>query len=321
MKTAYTTNSEILHLWANQAQNHAPSLNVSFEGRRLLSYQTVIAELCPDRHGQLLAVFDEAWHSVSTAKHLTHARQAASHLPSVSVSRGQRGQRSIMPCIGDALMLINRAAKALSGSTCGPILGRPAKIEQAVKNVARALELADRFSLGALTVPNELSALNLTNAIVAASKEAQKWHAKRNSPEALAKRASLKQAKEAAEAALRNERIEAWKRGEVNSCSSPVILLRMARGEDHPTVETSHGARVRLHDALRFFHLCRKAKDAGLGFEPQGDFKVGPYALNKIEANGTAHVGCHVLSFDEMERLHEVIADEVDKVNTKLGAY
>lgn len=108
------------------------------------------------------------------------------------------------------------------------------------------------------------------------------------------------------------ERLEGWRNGKAlgsSLYSLPVAVRLSADGRD---VETSHGARVRLRDALRLFKLCRAVKDGELVPRCAGEMsvKVGPFELRGIDADGDATVGCHKLAFAEMSALFDRLTPE-----------
>jgi hypothetical protein len=64
------TNAQVCHLWAHQAQEHARSNNgnVSFHGRDLYSYSTVIATIVDDTKGNPVALVTSHGYSKTTGK-------------------------------------------------------------------------------------------------------------------------------------------------------------------------------------------------------------------------------------------------------------
>lgn len=77
-------------------------------------------------------------------------------------------------------------------------------------------------------------------------------------------------------------------------------LLRISGNE----VETSRGARVPVSHAIALLAVVRKVVKRGEEFTPNGHtLHIGPYAVDKIETDGTLHAGCHVIKFAEIQTL------------------
>lgn len=85
---------------------------------------------------------------------------------------------------------------------------------------------------------------------------------------------------------------------------SSACMLRIA-GEE---IETSWGARVPLAAAPMVWNLVERARQAG-GYESTGfgkalrsagRIKIGDYPLDRIDADGTLHAGCHTIPHSEL---------------------
>lgn len=71
-------------------------------------------------------------------------------------------------------------------------------------------------------------------------------------------------------------------------------------------VETSRGAVFPVKDAIRGLKLVRKVMRDGASWVRDGftvGHRLGHYQINRIEADGTVHAGCHVVSWAEIERI------------------
>ena len=71
----------VLHFYANQSQSDArtPSYNLKFEGKRLWSYTTQVAEFVTLRNGAELLLINDSKYSVTTSKQIRWLYSAASH--------------------------------------------------------------------------------------------------------------------------------------------------------------------------------------------------------------------------------------------------
>jgi len=79
-----------------------------------------------------------------------------------------------------------------------------------------------------------------------------------------------------------------------------VTALRVKDGE----VETTRGARVPVDHAARALKIVRACVSTGREYVRNGHTEhVGNYSIDRIEANGTLHAGCHVIRYEEIERI------------------
>lgn len=127
---------------------------------------------------------------------------------------------------------------------------------------------------------------------------------------AIRKREAKASAAKAAEAKRRSEeqRVRAlslageWKAGGSYSYLLHVLptMLRIVGSE----VETSRGARFPITHAQRGLKLVRAVMARGEEWLSNGhSIHLGPYQLTKIEADGTCHAGCHIVTWPEIDRI------------------
>jgi hypothetical protein len=77
-------------------------------------------------------------------------------------------------------------------------------------------------------------------------------------------------------------------------------MLRLVGNE----VQTSLGARFPVSHALSGLAVVCKIRESGQEFLRNGhSIHLGNYAIDRIEPDGTVHAGCHVVTWDEIERL------------------
>lgn len=100
-----------------------------------------------------------------------------------------------------------------------------------------------------------------------------------------------------------------WLKGEGNASFNdwdhhhlaPNETLLRRKGD---TLQTSRGAEVPWADALRAWRVIQKVRCSGKEYIPNGlRHGVGGFLINKITAEGTMTIGCHVLHYPEMLRL------------------
>ena len=86
---------------------------------------------------------------------------------------------------------------------------------------------------------------------------------------------------------------------------------------DGDEVLTSRGARFPISHAKRALAFVRKVRESGQPYVRNGHtIHLGPYAIDRIEPDGTVKAGCHVVSWQEIER----IAPVLDSVTTSATA-
>jgi hypothetical protein len=108
--------------------------------------------------------------------------------------------------------------------------------------------------------------------------------------------------RERAEALVRQqELITRWRAGHYSGCLYDVpTMLRI----DGPEVVTSRGARFPVSHAKRALAFVRKIRESGQAYVRNGHtVHLGPYPLDRIEPDGTVKAGCHVVSWEEIQRI------------------
>jgi hypothetical protein len=77
-------------------------------------------------------------------------------------------------------------------------------------------------------------------------------------------------------------------------------MLRVVGDE----VETSLGARFPRAHAIRGLAFVRKVRASGLEYVRNGHtIHLGNYVIDRIDSDGSVHAGCHVVRWEEIERI------------------
>jgi hypothetical protein len=108
--------------------------------------------------------------------------------------------------------------------------------------------------------------------------------------------------RERAEALVRQqELITKWRAREYHGCLYDIpVMLRIVGDE----VQTSRGARFPVSHAKRALAFVRKVRESGQAYVHNGHtIHLGPYPLDRIEPDGTVKAGCHVVFWEEIERI------------------
>jgi hypothetical protein len=305
---------EIPHLWAHRTQEEARNRqgNLYFTGDTIYSYGShfPIARHVVSEAGERAVLFTTATYSVTTSSHCSAVRSAIPsgipvfHVPNVCHGRYSGSELTADDHGGNLADYTERIEKHV-------ITSARARSSYAKEwNHDRAVRLRDEaFTYCAfvgLPVPNisEVPELD-SNALTAIRKREAKRAAER----------AEQTKRERAEALVRQqELITKWRAGEYSGCLYDVpAMLRIGGNE----VVTSRGARFPVSHAKRALAFVRKVRASGQAYVRNGrTIHLGPYALDRIEANGTVKAGCHVVSWQEIER----IAPALDAVPTSATA-
>jgi hypothetical protein len=77
-------------------------------------------------------------------------------------------------------------------------------------------------------------------------------------------------------------------------------MLRVVGDE----VQTSLGARFPVSHTRRGLAFIRQVRESGQDYVRNGHtIHLGNYVIDRIEADGTVHAGCHVVKWEEIERI------------------
>jgi len=280
MKTVYSSNKEIAHIWANNdnatINKKASSMSCQFD--RLFSYSTCIAEIVGDT-----VIFNTYSYSPTTSKHQSYA-QGAIHgkarinleIPNYGLSTLVFSQDSFNELVVStnhkriAQLLVKAERARLNG---GRYQGEAFSIEQNLKQYAALLNLQytpldlDQFK-------GEAVALDKARKVQEKARQAEKI-------------------KEQA------ENLENWRAGADIRAYFEITALRIKNDE----IETSKGAKIPLDHAVRAYPLIKRLHDRDLSLDLSSHaIKLGHYTVNRIEKDNLI-VGCHKIPYSEIEKI------------------
>ena len=98
------------------------------------------------------------------------------------------------------------------------------------------------------------------------------------------------------------DRIQRFRAGDPSVSYTPGVspMLRIVGDE----VQTSLGARFPVSHALRALTFVRRVRESGQEYVHNGHtIHLGHYVIDRIEPDGTVHAGCHVVKWEEIERI------------------
>jgi hypothetical protein len=146
------------------------------------------------------------------------------------------------------------------------------------------------FDLREVTIP-EIEELDALQSWIAAHEKEE-----RQRREEAARLAEEERRKEQAEL------IQRFRAGDPYAGYIPGVspMLRVVGDEVH----TSLGARFPVSHAVRGLAFIRRVRESGKQYVRNGHtIPLGHYAIDRIEPDGMVHAGCHVVTWDEIERL------------------
>lgn len=321
--------AEIPHKWAHATQDEArnPQGNLFFRGATIYSYYESwpLAHIYTRRDGSKLVLTNCDRYSVTTSNHQYAVNRAVSHLDRIAVPNvilnmesvpGTRAEvrSEVMRAHEGNLAYLQRVAADALKTAQRAMSTRV--VEWRRKEAFDALTNAGRY-LGFFGIRRKAPQIP-TAEWLAAEQRAQRIEnpdpASADKRErASARRRELKAQREAQaiDCARTNWRlfnafgsiplstIHRWRSA---SRSGPVMLR--VNGDQ---IETSLGARVPLAVAPAIWELIYKTRSAKTPFVADGTafrrMRIGAYPLDRIDADGTLHAGCHVIPYSELEAL------------------
>jgi hypothetical protein len=319
MKTVYP-NREIPHLWAHQTQEHARGSNVKFQGPAIYSYATIVARLYEHKARGKLVLVSERTYSQTTSKHLGYIRRAVSHLDTITVPHVTGSRYNNFPLRraehrANFQFLTEQSAAALARASRAMTVSRAGWACEAARRLAlNAQRYSDFFGLRfrVKEIPEEV-----TDAAIERARRIE-----HPDPASKDKRERAS-AQRKATAAARAERIAAqkrerdfyrigaarssWRLGDAwgtdyEALRSSACMLRV----DGEEIETSWSARVPVAAAPMVWEKVRQSIRAGGWENGTGSmtrfrrFLIGDYPLDRIDADGTLHAGCHTIPYGEL---------------------
>lgn len=288
------TNAEIPHLWAHQAREEARNSNgtLYFNGPTIYSYGShfPIASHVLNERGEAAVLFTIARYSVTTSGHCSAVASAIpTHVPVFHVPhlRGSWGETRSHSANAENYVsriseLLDKASRARSNREW---------LEREALSLRQELQrYVAFFRLSGIAVPESENLDALQGWISAHAEEEQRRK------EEAARCAEQKRRRE------QRSQIKRFRSGDptVTYIGGIQPMLRV-RGNE---VETSLGARFPIEHAIRGLELIRQVRQSGQEYIHNGHaVHLGHYRIDRIECNGTVHAGCHIVAWNEIERI------------------
>lgn len=308
-------NQMVAHNWANQTNSHGKGSNFFYEGKSIYSYghHFEVGRIVETEKGNTIVLLNSNSYSVTTSKHQGYVRQACNHIESFDFPLG------------------NRQLNILSGASLTDddftrvVIYYANRVLESSKKAQRSRKYGDLYlndAKKAVEDWNKLKAYfpSLTKGIKKLKLPSDIQIKKLNDKD---KAERAKERKEKQNRIIREE--NAWLNYEQNYVSRIArCLLRQRQVSYIPEqgcppqtrlideVETSHGARVPLDQAKRFYGVIKQFKSNPNAIDHlkytnlKDRLKVGNFRLSNLTPNG-ANIGCHFIAWSEMERFANVM--------------
>ena len=277
MKTKYSSNRELAHIWANNndATVYKTANSMSCQFDRLYSYSTCIAEIVGDS-----VIFNNHYYSNTTAKHQGLARQSIHGKNIISLDIPLRNLRNLRFSQND----FNEVIVEPSHAKIGELL---VKAERARLNgdfyKAQAFNISENLKAYAqlLEINYEPIDMGEYKEIALQADKARKAQEKIRKAERIKEQA---------------ENLAKWKAGEDVRVYFEITALRI-KGDE---IETSRGAKIPVEHAIRAYPILKRLheRDSSVDISAHS-IKLGHYSVNRVEKNDLI-VGCHRIPFVEI---------------------
>ena len=286
IKKVFGNGDQVIHLWANQSQTEARSTNVFFNGASAYSYGShyELGRLIKVK-GHTVALINNRGYSVTTAKHISWAWGACSHMIRIKSSsfnwlQGLKDESANIK--GELAALLRRRtfwSSSISSETINEYLGNDSYLGGRINEFNKTAKLLGKASLCVKVTASYKRQLQ------AHIESRLKREAELKSPEHI--KAKAEKAVKKAE-----KDITAWRQGGTltNALRSLKPMLIRVQGD---SVQTSSGAHVPLNEALELF----KRISCGL---PVDDDAMGSFKVDTVR-NGEIKIGCHTFALSEVQ--------------------
>jgi hypothetical protein len=292
---------QIPHLWAHRTQEEARNRqgNLYFTGDTIYSYGShfPIARHVTNDAGELGVLLTTATYSVTTSSHCSAVRSAIPsgmqvfHVPNVCPGRYSGSELTADDQAGNLTDYTERIEKhVITSARARSSYLKEWNHEQAICLRDEAFAYCAFFGLPVPNIP-EVPELD-SDALTAIRKREAKRAAEK----------AEQTKRERAEALVRQQELIAkWRAGQYSGCFYDVPAMLRIVGDE---VVTSRGAHFPVSHAKRGLAFVRRVRESGQVYVRNGHtIHLGPYAIDRIEQDGTVKAGCHVVSWEEIERI------------------
>lgn len=297
MKTVFSSNSQLCHVWAQQTQSNGRTKNMFFQGDRIYSYGThYLAARIHDTPKGKIVLINEGNYSKSTARHLSHIRSAVnSRIFRVPNPELMADQNNIDFYKNEIETVISRSLKSVK------ITSVP-QIKWQLKHLDQYITTANRF-FKLVGAPHYKPSQEKINEVIAHLKKRLARYKELNSPEIIQKREAEKQEKVLKLEEKVKEQLS-WAIAEfrqgmpINSILRNNLQFDLLRIQGNEVI-TSGGARVPLEDAKRMMTIINNTTQLALFIVGGsiGHFRIE--SVTEMKDDAVIKIGCHKILLSE----------------------
>jgi hypothetical protein len=281
-------NHDLAHSWAHQLKTEDKGSSFFYVGPKIYSFghHFCIARILPSG----VVVFGtHRWSGSYTSRHQSLARSAVSHKKLVYCHDPDASARE-----NRETTLKEIAAALIEGES----LRKKPHTRAAAK--ARAIHLAEEFNEYLAAIPAK--EVHATQPIDLSQFDAIREEAQQ------AKALAEAEAKEREKRRVveYQERLDRWRRFDYHGFLGMNVPDALRLSKDGQNVETSRGANIPVSHAKRLWPLIENVRAVKQPLTGR-DFKLGHYTLTEIKADGSIVVGCHNISYAEIETIAKML--------------
>lgn len=284
MKTIYSNNAELAHIWAHQIESDTlkKANSMSCQFNVLFSYNTAIAQIHND-----VPIINRYSYSNSTSKHQSHAYNALDYSKEIiSLEFPKYNLSSLIFGQGDFDKIIKPYNEQLANNALiKSSRSRKYKdmlLKQAINTFENLKKYSELLNLE-YSIPFDLA--KLTADLLIAEKE------RKEKEKVLLQQAIEKEQND----------LELWKKGQDIRRFFKSTALRIK----NDIIETSKGANIPLEHAVKFWALIKKWHDNNITYEKGShSIHLGYYTVDSFK-NDILKVGCHEIPYSEINRISQ----------------
>lgn len=292
MKTVFSSNSQVAHVWAQQTQGYGKSENLFFRENKIYSYGThYLAAQIFTINGKKVCVINSDRYSVSTAKHLNEISSAVRnlmtviHLPDTETYNSQKNHEYLKARFESIYTNEEKTIKVTSQSS----------VDCSIENIAESL---NKINIDLKTLG--FRQIKIDTKRIAAIKKHLEFRLKRyqelNTPEMIAKKAAVKEQK--TKDALSRAIAKFYDGANIAQTLRHSLQFDLLRVQDKEVV-TSGGARVPLFHAKLLLDMLKGEID--IVGKKIGHFTVDD--VKKLAVDTVIEIGCHKILLSEAEKV------------------
>lgn len=321
--------SELTHQWAAQSRPRRKAGNISYDGPTLYSYSTAIAHIHVKRNARGRATMEnpgisagirdpndagafvlmrQRGYSNTTRAHKSFARSAVSHLPLAEVphirplSAREHGE-NLEAILANAADHLTKAQRAQMPYNAEWRFNVARSLHDTASAYARFFKVRRKIPAfpGTAWMEAMQRAERIANPDPASADKRERARAARKAAAAIRERKALELAA-VHDAARRSD----WRlHGAFDAVRLSAMLQPVMLRLDGEEIVTSMGARIPAAAAPKVWEWVQYVKSRACPMQAHhlgaaSRMRIGDYPLDRIDADGTLHAGCHRIPYSEL---------------------